>query len=101
VLAVPKKERPVPSYLNVRCYRYGGDTLKTVNTPAEADVVRIGMPGLSAGVNIETANGDGLARFWWLVDAFEAVHRRAFADGRRDVIEHVRGVFASPPARGV
>jgi hypothetical protein len=93
-------EMKIPACVTVRCYRYGKDTLQNVDKPADADVVRVEMPGVAGSIHIDTANRDGEARFWLLMEmvgkAYAMGSDDGFRSGRRDVIDKVGMVFANP-----
>jgi hypothetical protein len=102
---VPKQLRQIPSFLNVTCSGPGANQVrsKVTTLPDDAHFASIAVAGevVSAiSFNVVAANQGNIEQFWRLIDAFEAVHRRAFQAGRQDVIEHVREVFATPRAVG-
>jgi hypothetical protein len=93
-MVVPVKPAPIPSFVELNCFRKGVYGLRVVTDPAKADIVEIKVPRLKNGLVIDMA-GAGALQFAWIMKALNEAHET----GRRDVIDRVRGMFAVTPAR--
>jgi hypothetical protein len=104
---VPKQQRNIPSFLKVTFSGPGRNQVRTLDyLPDDALFANVSMPGETisfASFNVNACNPGSIELFWRLIDAFETLHRHAFQDGRRDVIERVKDVFKNPrvPSSGV
>ncbi|WP_315772957.1 MULTISPECIES: hypothetical protein [unclassified Bradyrhizobium] len=95
-----KNERQIPACVTVRGFRVNSTGVFPVAHLADANVARIDMDGLPAGLQIDISGSEGSGRFWWIMRAISEAYAlgsdNGFQNGRRDVIDKVGKVFANP-----
>jgi len=97
-----KNERVIPGCVTVRGFRVDSTGVFPVEHLTDANVARIDMDDLPAGLQIDISTTEGSGRFWWIIRALGKAYAmgsdNGFQNGRRDVIDKVGKVFGNPRA---